>query len=133
MKEVYLATKNILVVDDDDACWLMAELIMEELGCFCEIAVNGQEAVDKVRSGKFDLVLMDLRMPVMDGFNATRTIRQTHKDLPVIALTGNALAWEEGKCQACGMNDCLTKPFQEEQLVEMLLKWTSSPIIPRYN
>jgi CheY-like chemotaxis protein len=125
MQKVSLATKNILVVDDDDACQYMAELIVEELECSCEVAVNGQEAVDKVRFGKFDVVLMDLRMPVMDGFEATRMIRQTHKDLPVIAVTGNAMAWEEGKCQASGMNDCLIKPFREEQLGEMLLKWTS--------
>jgi len=124
MPDPLLAAKNILVVEDDEACRYLDKLILEDAGFSFSMAVNGQEAVDKAGSAVFDAVLMDLRMPVMDGYDATRQIREMHKDLPVIALTANAMAWEAGECQASGMNDYLIKPFTEEQLIWMLLKWT---------
>ena len=120
-----LANKKILVVEDDSACRYVMELFLEVSDCSLSIVGNGQEAVNKVMSEKFDVVLMDLRMPVMDGYAAASAIRELDKAVPIIAMTGHARAWEDGQCQACGMNDYLIKPYTKEQVIEKLLKWTN--------
>ena len=125
MTTTALTHKKILVVEDDSACRYVMELYLEDADCSLEIVANGQEAVSKVRSDKFDVVLMDLRMPVMDGYAATSAIREMDKGVPIIAMTGHARAWEEGQCQICGMNDYLIKPYTKEQVIEKLVQWTS--------
>ncbi len=124
MTRTSLARKKILVVEDDSACRYVMELFLGDAECSLEIVGNGQDAVNKAMAETFDAVLMDLRMPIMDGYDAARAIRATNKAVPIIAMTGHAMAWEEGKCQACGMNDHLIKPYTREQLIEKLLKWT---------
>lgn len=121
-----LAKKKILVVEDDDECCQWLQIILEDLGCILDVAVNGQEAVDKVKNKTFDVVLMDIRMPVLNGYEAARSIRDMNKDLPIIALTAHALPWIEERYRDSGMNDYLLKPFEKEQLVEKLLKWTNA-------
>ncbi|MBF0331818.1 MAG: response regulator [Candidatus Omnitrophica bacterium] len=115
--------KHILVVDDDAPCRQLLEIMFEDTGCTLAFALNGQEAVDMVRAGKFDIVLMDVRMPVMKGYEAAAEIRKTHKDLPIIALTAHVMAAVEEKCWESGMNDYLRKPFDHDVLMEMLIKW----------
>ena len=118
-----LAGKRILIVENDIPSRVLLEIILEELGCSFETAVNGQEGVDKVRQKEFNIVLMDVRMPFMTGYEATKKIRETYKDLPIIALTAHAIDGVQGKCLEAGMTDYLIKPFEQEQLVAMLLKW----------
>ena len=118
-----LANKKILVVEDDSACRYVMELFLENADCSFVMVDNGQAAVNKARSEPFDAVLMDLRMPVMDGYAAARAIREMDKVVPIIAMTGNARAWEDGQCQVCGINDYLTKPYTKEQVIEKLLTW----------
>ena len=123
MCNTMLVNKHILIVEDNDSSRRLLEIILKDMGCFVEVAVNGQEAVDKARDGMFDLVLMDLRLPVLNGFEATMAIRRMKKDIPIIALTAHAMEWVKEKCLECGMNDYLSKPFSEEKLIAMLLKW----------
>ena len=89
-------------------------------------ATNGQEAIDKMREQSFDLVLMDLQMPVMDGFEATRNIRQlgnANATTPIIAVTANAMAKDRDNCLEAGMNDYLSKPVKAQQIKSILSKW----------
>lgn len=114
---------NILLVDDS---WINQEVAIDTFKSYAgnaklEVAQNGEEAVSKVESGNFDLVLMDVQMPIMDGYEATRRIR-TIKDegknkVPVIAMTASASMNEEKKCFEVGMNDYISKPFQPETLL----------------
>ncbi|HPS20968.1 MAG TPA: response regulator [Candidatus Omnitrophota bacterium] len=124
MAEQVLKDIKVLVVEDDESNQYLMELILGEFGFSFEIAANGQEAVEKVRKGKFDVVLMDLRMPVMDGYEATRVIRkELHNDLPIIAVTAHAMDWVEEECQGAGMNGYLTKPFDAEKLKSEILRF----------
>jgi CheY-like chemotaxis protein/HPt (histidine-containing phosphotransfer) domain-containing protein len=87
-------------------------------------AVNGADAVDALRNNKYDIVLMDIQMPVMDGLEATQVIRRDLRlNTPIIALTANAVKGEMEKCIQSGMNDYLSKPFEEEDLVRLIAKW----------
>jgi CheY-like chemotaxis protein len=118
-----LKNKEILLVEDNEMNQLVAKTILEQNGMKVQVASNGIEAIQQVQSQHFDLVLMDMQMPVMDGLKATRIIRETHKLLPIVALTANALKGEQAKCTNAGMNDFLTKPFEEKILLNMLCKW----------
>ncbi len=125
-----LQNKHILLVEDNEMNQLVAQTVLEQNGMKVALATNGVEAVDSVNSLNFDLVLMDMQMPVMDGLQATAIIRETHKDLPIIALTANALKGERDKCLAAGMNDFLAKPFEENVLLGLLCKWLDKKEIP---
>jgi CheY-like chemotaxis protein len=96
------------------------------LGCSVEVAGTGVQAVDMVRRGDFELVLMDCQMPVMDGYEATRRIRRLPEPLchtNIVAMTANALSGDRRACFDVGMNDFLSKPITKEMLRQMLLKW----------
>ncbi len=103
---------------------LLATTILNHYGAQVHEAVDGKDCIDRMLATQFDLVLMDMQMPVMDGLEATRYIRQ-HIDasIPVIALTANAITGESDKCTAAGMNDYLSKPFEEKDLVQMIAHW----------
>ena len=95
-----------------------------------EVADNGEIAVDSWSKGEFDLILMDCRMPIMDGYEATRKIREIEKDnnlapVPIIALTANASAEDRILCQQAGMNDVISKPFKKSDLYQVLQQWLS--------
>ena len=114
---------NILVVEDNP---INQEVITEQLnglGMKITLANNGQEAVEQVRKTTFDMVLMDVQMPVMDGYTATREIRQLGIAVPIIALTAAALFEDKQKALASGMNDHLSKPFKEAEILAMISKW----------
>lgn len=125
MKNALLADKHILIVEDDEPCRLFLEIILNDAGCSFEVAVNGREAVERVKVGGYDIVLMDVRMPVLNGYEAAQAIRLVNKNLPVIAVTAHAIEGVKEKCVAHGMNDYLTKPFTQEKLLEKLVQWTS--------
>jgi CheY-like chemotaxis protein len=119
-KYVGLEDKRILVVEDVELNQQLAAHIMESWGCVVEIAENGSLAVEKVMNSDFDLILMDIQMPVMDGMEATRRIRSIENDrkaaVPIVALTANAMQMDCATYLQIGMNDCLAKPFEEPML-----------------
>ncbi|MHA6493673.1 hybrid sensor histidine kinase/response regulator [Pseudomonas borbori] len=116
---------QVLLVEDNPVNQLVAKGMLVKLGCDVLIANHGGEALSQLDQKVFDLVLMDCNMPVMDGYEATRRIRQDARFalMPVIALTANALADERERCKAAGMNDYLAKPFRREELAALLDQW----------
>ncbi len=115
---------SILLVEDNDINRLYATSILKIWDCKIEIAENGFIAVEKVKANTYDIVLMDIQMPVMDGFEATRIIRagaSPKSQVPIIALTANATRKDIEQCLANGMNDCLPKPFTPEELYAKLI------------
>ncbi|OQP63073.1 hypothetical protein A3860_03620 [Niastella vici] len=119
-----LADKKILLVEDNEMNRVVAETILKQYGATMTEAVNGVEAVDAIRARQYDIVLMDIQMPVMDGLEATRVIRkEIQSNIPIIALTANAVKGEMEKCIQAGMNDYLSKPFDEEDLIRLIAKW----------
>ena len=120
-----LTGKRILLVDDNDFNRQVARELVELTGATVVTANDGAEAVATAASAVFDLILMDLQMPVMDGYTATQTIRQSQPDLPILALTAHAIVGEKERVLAAGMNDILTKPIWPDTLHVMLLHWLS--------
>ena len=119
-----LAGKKILITDDNEMNRLVATTILNSYGVITEEAKNGKEAIEKIWEVEFDLVLMDMQMPVMDGVEATYIIRNTiSKSLPVIALTAFAIKGDDVKFLEAGMNDYLSKPFEEMQLLRIVTQW----------
>jgi signal transduction histidine kinase/CheY-like chemotaxis protein len=116
---------HVLVVEDNAINQQIARELLHKAGLVVTLANNGQEAVDLVGREHFDAVLMDLQMPVMDGFEATRAIRAmpSQGDLPIIAMTANAMAGDREKCLAAGMNDHVAKPIDPEVLFKSLMAW----------
>ncbi len=115
------AQQRILVVEDNPVNRKLALLQLHKLGCIAKTAENGRDALEKLAAGEFDLVLMDCQMPEMDGYEATRRIRAglaegVSPDIPIIALTANAMTADLEKCREAGMTDCLTKPVNVGQL-----------------
>ncbi len=119
-----LSNKRILVVDDNNMNRLVAKTILHNFGAITIEAINGREAIDYLKQFEADLVLMDIQMPVMGGLEATRIIREEISvSLPVIALTANALKGDNEKCIEGGMNAYLSKPFKEEDLLQIVSIW----------
>ncbi len=119
-----LAGKKILVTDDNEMNRLVATTILKYYGAILGEAQNGIEAIEKIKNEHYDIVLMDVQMPMMDGIEATTIIRDSiSKTLPVIALTALALKGDESKFRAAGMTDYLSKPFEENQLLHVVAKW----------
>lgn len=121
-----LENKRILVVEDVELNQYLARHIMESWGCIVEVVDNGSVAVERILASDYDLVLMDIQMPIMDGLEATRTIRrlddESKSTIPIVALTANALKSECETYLRSGMNDWLGKPFQEPALYKTVLK-----------
>lgn len=116
---------RVLLVEDNEINRLYASSILKNWGSMVESAANGYVAVEKVREDNFDIILMDIQMPVMDGFEATQIIRTFAKpkcNVPIIALTANATRRDIEKCLAEGMDDCIAKPFTPEYLYYTLNK-----------
>lgn len=124
-KKFMLPNLRILLVEDNDINRLYAKSILETWKCKTDIAENGLIAIEKLKNNLYDAILMDVQMPVMDGYEATKVIRRmAHpvSSIPIIALTANATKIDVEKCLAAGMNDYLSKPFTPEDLYEKLFK-----------
>ena len=117
--------QRILLVEDNSYNQTLAKIILQHAGFSVEIAENGAEALEKLAGSDFQLVLMDVHMPVMDGYAATRAIRQDPRfaHLPVIALTAHVTADFHQQCLDAGMNDFVTKPMDAALLLEKLQQW----------
>ncbi|MEN8167814.1 MAG: response regulator, partial [Pseudomonadota bacterium] len=118
---------SVLLAEDVPANQQVAASILRRLGLEVGLADNGKHALRMSTHGAYDLIFMDCQMPVMDGFSATRAIREQEKDagrrLPIIALTANNQEADRKNCLACGMDDFLSKPFERHALVSLLEKW----------
>ncbi len=119
---------RILVAEDNPVNQAMALAVLDVMGCQAEVAADGQEAVEAVARTGYDLILMDCQMPVLDGFAATAAIRrweqaQGRPRLPIVALTANVIKGFRELCLAAGMDDYLSKPFEQEQLAALLERW----------
>ena len=123
------SSPRVLLVEDNEINRMVVEEILEDAPIALECAENGREAVDKVATGRFDLVFMDCQMPVLDGFAATREIRALEEagvrchpsgHIPIVALTANAIRGDQARCLAAGMDDYLTKPFDDSVLIEVI-------------
>lgn len=122
----WLEGRTVLLTDDDMRNVYAISRVLEERGAHMEIARNGQEAVDKIATGtSVDVVLMDVMMPVMDGFEATRRIRAMQRHLPIIMLTAKAMAQDRDRSFEVGANDYLTKPVDVNRLLSVLRVWIS--------
>jgi CheY-like chemotaxis protein len=120
------ATPRILMAEDNPINQRVGTLILQRAGFVIDVVSDGREAVQAHTAAPYDLILMDCQMPGMDGFEASRQIRLLRSNQPVIiAVTANALAGERERCLRAGMDDYLSKPFQAEQLVAVVRKWTS--------
>jgi len=117
---------HILVAEDNDILRSLISKLLTKMGYHADLVCNGQEAVAAVREKSYDLVLMDMQMPVLDGISAAKAIRSStgpERNVPIIALTANALVGQRESCLAAGMNSFLTKPIQPDALRSTILKW----------
>jgi signal transduction histidine kinase/CheY-like chemotaxis protein len=122
-----LEGSHILLADDNETNREIIYGLLEESGIIIESATNGQEAVEKYRANpkKYELILIDIQMPVMDGYTATTIIRQSDRDIPIVALTANAMKEDVQRSHEVGMNEHLNKPIEVAKLYEVLLKYLS--------
>lgn len=115
------------MAEDNSINQRVGKLILQRAGFPIDLVSDGSEALAAHRAQPYDLILMDCQMPTMDGFEASRQIRQLKCKQPVIiAVTANALLGEREKCLEAGMDDYLSKPFQAEQLVAVVKKWAAT-------
>ncbi|CAG0998560.1 partial Signal transduction histidine-protein kinase BarA, partial [Anaerolineae bacterium] len=116
---------HILLVEDNETNQLVAKDYLERMGLNVSIADNGLKAIELLQLHDFDAVLMDVQMPIMDGYEATRIIRQNlhWQTLPIIAMTASAMIKDRAACNSVGMNDFVSKPIIPQQLTQTLLRW----------
>jgi signal transduction histidine kinase/DNA-binding response OmpR family regulator len=122
-----LKNASILVVEDNHVNQLLVKRVLEKTGSHVDIASNGLECIERIKLESYDVILMDLQMPEMDGYTATKYIRTNLPsplcEIPIIAMTAHALTSEVDKCLAIGMNDYISKPFKQEVLFSKLAKF----------
>jgi len=128
-EERRLLDMHILVVEDNEINQLVTTGMLKKIGCRVSLASNGKEAVEAITDNQYDLVFMDCQMPVMDGYQATEAIRRLEEErgpeqhIPIIALTANALQGDREKCIAAGMDDYISKPFKQDDVLKILEHW----------
>ena len=126
---------RVLLAEDNGVNQVVARNMLKALGCECHIVPNGQEALDALAREHFDIVLMDCQMPVMDGYSATRAIREREAGpgapprTPVVALTANALVGDAEQCLAAGMDAHLAKPYTRKQLANTMVRWLPAELV----
>ena len=113
--------KKILIAEDNDSNFILMTYILKKYYQY-ERAKNGQEAVEMADKNSYDIVLMDIKMPVMDGLEATKAIKEAHPDLPIIALTANAFDSDRQLALEAGCNDFLSKPVSSDLCLQTIKK-----------
>jgi diguanylate cyclase (GGDEF)-like protein/PAS domain S-box-containing protein len=128
-----LAGRKVLLVEDNEINRDLATELLGDLGISVSVAVNGREGVERVSAETFDLVLMDIQMPILDGLSATRLIREDgrFRALPIIAMTAHAMGGDREKSLQAGMNDHLTKPIDPDILTRTLVRWLPAEAVVR--
>ncbi|MBF0244524.1 MAG: response regulator [Planctomycetes bacterium] len=119
---------HVLIVEDDDSCAALLEVFITKVGLSSDLACEGQMAIACLKNRRYDLVLMDCQMPVLNGYDTTRAIRQgeageASRAIPIIAQTAHAMKGDRERCLESGMNDFLSKPIRTTDLLAMLNKW----------
>jgi CheY-like chemotaxis protein len=115
---------RILVAEDTPLNQLLIKIILEDFGFHVDIAGNGKIAIEKLQENKYDIILMDLQMPELNGFEATELIRnKMNSQIPIIALTADVTTVDVGKCEAVGMNDYMSKPIDEKLLYSKIIRY----------
>jgi CheY-like chemotaxis protein len=114
---------RVLLVEDNQINQLLARTILENFGLVVETADDGQQGVEKIKEADFDLILMDVQMPIMNGYESTAAIRALGMNIPIIGLTANVYKEDIEKCLESGMNAHLGKPFTENEIFEILKRW----------
>ena len=128
---------RVLLAEDNEINSIVAVAMLKKLGCEVETVINGRAAVDEAQTTQYDLIFMDCQMPEMDGFEAARRIREiNHSDAagagiemrrtPIVALTANAITGDRERCLEAGMDDYVAKPFTQEELTQVMLRWNPS-------
>lgn len=130
-----LAYCRVLLAEDNEVNRMVAVKMLESLGCTVETALNGAEAVQKALAGEYDLILMDVQMPEMDGYEATQRIREaeraTGEHRIIVAMTAHSMESDRRACLETGMDDYLSKPVKRERLAETLAKWVGAKEVGR--
>jgi CheY-like chemotaxis protein len=117
---------RVLVAEDCQTNQTLIKLVLERLGLEVTIAQNGQEVVEKATSEHFDLILMDIQMPVMNGYEAAKVLREQQVTIPIVAVTAYAMKGDCEKCLAAGCDDYLSKPIERKELLKKLQKYLCS-------
>ncbi len=118
---------KILVVEDSELNFILFSEILNTLGLKCDWVVNGKEAVEAYLNASYDLIFMDCQMPIMDGYEATKRIRETSrgkKHIPIIAMTAYAMKGDREKCLAAGMDEYLSKPLNIKDIADLISKYS---------
>jgi len=124
-EELSLKGVKLLVAEDNQVNLKLITLLLKGFGCVADVSLNGKEAIEKIEKNEYDVVLMDLQMPVIGGMEAAKYIREAiSKELPIIALTASAMKGSEKMCAGIGINDYISKPIDVALLKEKLLKWS---------
>jgi len=129
MRDMEKNSVKILIADDNKTNQLVAKMMLKKMGFTPDIAENGIEAVDAVTNTNYDLIFMDVQMPQMDGFSATRQIREMETKspgdikIPIIAMTANVMGKDKEDCLKAGMDDYLSKPITPDSLRKILNRW----------
>jgi CheY-like chemotaxis protein len=127
VEEIDLTNKTILIAEDLEINREIAVALLEPTGANIITTENGKCATEKFKEGGIDLILMDLQMPEMDGFEATRVIREMEgnagKRIPIIAMTANVFKEDISKCLAAGMNDHIGKPIRIDEMLQKIAKY----------
>ena len=120
-----MGAAHVLLVDDNDINQMVGREILEQAGITVDVAENGLQAIQRLEEKTYDAVLMDIQMPEMDGYTATKQIRNNpkFKTLPIIAMTAHAMSVDRDNCLNCGMNDFVSKPIDKNQLFVTLNRW----------
>lgn len=123
---------RVLVAEDNPVNQMVVASLLRKYGCTVDVVADGQAAVRACAAVRYDLVLMDCMMPIMDGYEATRTLRAVPGDprLPIVALTARTLDGERDRCLAAGMDDYLTKPIEGPRLRDAVERWTRRSLPP---
>lgn len=118
------ANKNILLVEDEETNIILIQEFLANTQLKIDVSRNGENALNKVKEdGVYDLILMDIKMPIMNGIDATIAIKEIKKDIPIIAQTAYALSEEKEQALEAGCDDYITKPIRRGDLVELMSKY----------
>lgn len=114
---------SVLAVEDSPTNQALIKLLLEKLGLQVTVVEDGKQAIENASTGQFDLIFMDMQIPVIDGYEATEQLRKKGLTTPIIALTANAMTGDDEKCLSVGCNDYMSKPIDREELLQMLCKY----------